>query len=103
MVQEVVVKRGGGAGKGRGGGFGGGEEPKKTLFVGLGCEYPEISAAVSAARAGDTIEIRPGRYLCNLKISKSLIIKGGGGGGEGGRQGGKEKGEEVDTMRSRQT
>ena len=42
--------------------------------------HPTIQAAVTAAQAGDTIQIAPGNYLEAVVVTgKSLIIQGAGG------------------------
>ena len=40
--------------------------------------YPSIQAAVDAARPGDQIKVRPGRYREQVSIGKSLTITGSG-------------------------
>jgi hypothetical protein len=43
-----------------------------------GCAYSTIQAAVSAARAGDTIVVAPGTYTEQLSIGKDLVLRGHG-------------------------
>jgi len=48
----------------------------KTLVVGEGYRYKNISIALRDASAGDTVEVRPGLYRERLKIDKSLHLRG---------------------------
>jgi hypothetical protein len=41
-----------------------------------GCEFPSVSAAVSASSAGDAIEVMPGTYDEQVVVNKQLTISG---------------------------
>ena len=43
---------------------------------GAGVDYTTIQAAVNAAAAGDTIEVRSGTYDENVDVTKQLILRG---------------------------
>lgn len=47
-----------------------------------GCDFTTLSAAVSAATAGDTIEMGPGVYTAGASVTKALVIEGAGSGAD---------------------
>lgn len=50
-----------------------------TLRVGKGGNYPTITAAIKAARAGDTVWVSAGTYReKNIIVDKKLVLKGAG-------------------------
>ena len=50
-----------------------------TLTVGPARTYPTITAAVTAASSGDTIQVDAGQYRESLDITKDLVFIGVGG------------------------
>jgi nitrous oxidase accessory protein len=62
--------------------------PVRTLVVGPGADYTTIGAALAAALPGDTIRIRPGRYLERLLLERRVTLLGDSGAVvDGGRRG----------------
>jgi len=47
-----------------------------TWTVGIGGDFPDISAAVAAAADGDIINVMPGTYPGNVTVDKSVSIRG---------------------------
>jgi nitrous oxidase accessory protein len=50
--------------------------PVRTLVVGPDAAYTTIGAALAAAGSGDTIRIRPGRYLERLLLDRRVTLLG---------------------------
>ena len=56
-----------------------GQAGANTLVVGPGKDFPTPSAAASAARDGDTIQIEPGQYFdCTILHPNRVVIEGTG-------------------------
>ena len=52
--------------------------PPDKLYVGSGCQYATIAAAITAASPGDIIRLEGGRtFYENVTVDKNLEISGG--------------------------
>jgi serine/threonine protein phosphatase PrpC len=50
-------------------------EHARVLAVGLGAAYPNIAAALEAARAGDTIDVAAGEYNEQVRLKRGVTVR----------------------------